>query len=81
MRPAVDALKAEILDRKLKHPSHPVLTWNCWNSVVEIDPTGARKLDKAKSSEQIDGMVALAMAIGLSARSPRPEYSSHDWPS
>jgi hypothetical protein len=48
--PAVDALEAAILDRKLRHGAHPVLTWNCWNSVVEIDPTGARKIDKAKST-------------------------------
>jgi hypothetical protein len=39
----------------------------------EIDPTGARKLDKAKSSERIDGMVALVMAVGLAARCPIPE--------
>jgi phage terminase large subunit-like protein len=73
MGPAVDALEAAILDRRLKHGSHPALTWNCWNAVVEIDPTGARKIDKAKSSERVDGMVALAMAIGLAARSPKAE--------
>jgi len=71
MGPAVDALEAAILDRKLRHGSHPVLTWNCWNAVVEIDPTGARKIDKAKSTERVDGMVALCMAIGLHARSPK----------
>jgi phage terminase large subunit-like protein len=73
MGPAVDALEAAILDRKLKHGSHPFLTWNCWNSVVEIDPTGARKVDKAKSTERVDGMVTLAMAVGLASRSPKPE--------
>ena len=72
MGPAVDALEAAILDRKLKHGAHPVLTWNCWNAVVEIDPTGARKIDKAKSTERVDGMVALTMAVGLAARSPNP---------
>ncbi len=54
MGPAVDALEAAILDRKLKHGAHPVLTWNRWNSVVEIDPTGARKIDKAKSTERCE---------------------------
>ena len=73
MGPAVDALEAAILDRRLKHGSHPVLTWNCWNAVVEIDPTGARKIDKAKSTERVDGMVALTMAVGLAARSPKAE--------
>jgi phage terminase large subunit-like protein len=73
MGPAVDALEAAILDRRLRHGSHPVLTWNAWNAVVEIDPTGARKIDKAKSTERVDGMVALTMAVGLAVRSPRPE--------
>ena len=41
--------------------------------MVEIDPTGARKIDKAKSTERVDGMVALTMAVGLAARSPNPE--------
>lgn len=73
MGPAVDALEAAILDRKLRHNGHPVLTWNAWNAVVEIDPAGARKIDKAKSTERVDGMVALAMAIGLHARTPKAE--------
>ncbi|MFA7281791.1 MAG: terminase TerL endonuclease subunit [Sterolibacterium sp.] len=71
MGPAVDALEAAILDRKLCHGAHPVLTWNCWNAVVEIDPAGARKIDKAKSTERVDGMVALVMAIGLHGRQPK----------
>jgi phage terminase large subunit-like protein len=71
MGPAVDALEAAVLDRKIVHGNHPVLNWNSWNAVVEMDPTGARKLDKAKSTERIDGFVALAMAIGLHARSKK----------
>ena len=73
MGPAVDALEAAILDRRLKHGGHPVLTWNAWNAVVQVDPTGARKIDKDKSSERVDGMVALCMALGLAARSPKPD--------
>lgn len=71
MGPAIDALEAAILDRRLKHGGHPALTWNAWNAVAETDPAGARKLDKARSTERIDGIVALAMAIGLHARTPR----------
>ncbi|MCC6611175.1 MAG: terminase large subunit [Burkholderiales bacterium] len=70
MAPAVDALEAAILNRTLRHPMHPVLTWNAWNARVAIDPTGARKIDKAKSTERVDGIVALAMAVGLHARAP-----------
>jgi len=71
MGPAVDALEAHILNRSLKHSKHPVLTWNCWNSAIELDPAGARKINKRKSTERVDGMVALAMAVGLHARAPK----------
>ena len=35
------------------------------NAVVSEDPAGNRKLDKAKATGRIDGMVALAQAIGV----------------
>ena len=82
MGPSVDALGAAILDRRLKHGSHPVLTWNCWNSIVQVDPTGARKIDKEKSSERVDGMVALTIAGGVWLRAlPSQKCSSPGWPS
>ncbi len=43
---------------------HPVLAWNTANAVVQIDPSGARKIAKDRSIERVDGLVALAMAIG-----------------
>jgi len=77
MGPAVDVLEALVLDRGLKHGGHPVLTWCVSNAVVTTDPAGARKLDKAKSIDRIDGIIALTMAIGLHAREPAtPEYSA-----
>ena len=61
MGPALDALEADLLNKRLRHGNHPVLTWNAANSVVVRDPAGSRKLDKSKSTGRIDGMVALAM--------------------
>ena len=61
MAPALDALEADLLNKRLRHGNHPVLTWNAANAVVERDATGNRKLTKAKSTGRIDGMVALAM--------------------
>lgn len=75
MAPAVDALEAAVLDVQLRHGDHPVLTWNCSNSVIEMDAAGNRKLSKKRSREKIDGIVALAMAIGLSQREEvKPEF-------
>ena len=65
MSPALDAMETLVLDGKLNHGGHPVLTWNCSNCVVDTDPAGNRKLSKKRSREKIDGMVALIMAIGV----------------
>lgn len=72
MAPAIDALEAAVLDRRIQHGGHPVLRWNCSNCVVDTDPAGNRKLSKKRSRERIDGMVALAMAVGLWAREQKP---------
>lgn len=50
--------------RILNHGKHPILEWNNRNIVLYIDGNGNFKLDKKNSKEKIDGMVALAMAIG-----------------
>ena len=68
MAGAVDALETAVLDRRIRHGGHPVLSWNISNAVIVTDPAGNRKLDKARSRERIDGAVALVMAIGLHSR-------------
>jgi phage terminase large subunit-like protein len=68
MAPALDALEAELLNGRIAHGMHPVLTLCAANAVVTKDPTGARKLDKSRATGRIDGMQALAMAMGIAAR-------------
>ena len=63
MTPALRELEGEINNRRLAHGGHPVLAMCAANAVV-VGQQDARKLDKAKSSGRIDGMVALAMAFG-----------------
>jgi phage terminase large subunit-like protein len=65
MSPALRDLEAELLNGRLAHGGHPVLTMCAANAVVQSDPAGNRKLSKAKSTGRIDGMVALAMAMGV----------------
>ena len=43
--------------------TYPVLRWNFDNAYVRTDPAGNLKLDKEKSTEKIDGAVALVMAL------------------
>lgn len=62
MSPALRDLESDLLDAKLAHGGHPVMTMCAANAVVTSDPAGNRKLDKAKATGRIDGMVALTMA-------------------
>ena len=63
MSPALDALEGALLNGKMRHGNHPVLTMCAANAVETKDPAGNRKLDKSKANGRIDGMVALAMAL------------------
>jgi phage terminase large subunit-like protein len=65
MSPALRTLESFILNGKLMHGGHKVLKMCAGNAVVRSDPSGNRKLDKARSNGRIDGMVALAMAAAM----------------
>ncbi|WP_337999168.1 terminase TerL endonuclease subunit [Alicycliphilus denitrificans] len=78
MAPALDALEAELLNGRIAHGGHPVLTMCAANAVVTKDPTGARKLDKAKATGRIDGLQALAMAMGVASRATEAQNVSFD---
>jgi phage terminase large subunit-like protein len=69
MSPALDALEADLLQERVRHGGHPVLTMCAANAVAVQDPAGNRKLDKHKATGRIDGLVALAMAEGVEAMS------------
>jgi phage terminase large subunit-like protein len=64
MSPSMDATEALLLNGKVRHGAHPVLTMCAANAVVISDTNENRKLDKAKSTGRIDGMVSLVMALG-----------------
>jgi phage terminase large subunit-like protein len=76
MSPALRDLEGELLNGRVAHGNHPVLTMCAANAVVKADPAGNRKLAKDKSAGRIDGMVALAMAVGVAPLEdgPEPEY-------
>jgi phage terminase large subunit-like protein len=63
MPPALDCVEAELLNKRIRHGSHPVLNWNAANAVAEKNAAGERKLEKSKSTGRIDGIVALCMAM------------------
>jgi len=57
-------LEALILGKEIIHNNNPVLKWMIANTVMEEDAAGNIKPSKKKSSEKIDGVVALVMALG-----------------
>ena len=76
MAPAVDKLERLVAERRLRHGGHPILNMCAANAVAERDPAGNRKLNKMKSVGKIDGMVALAMALGAAAHEDGAVHAS-----
>ena len=56
-------LEKLVTSRNLFHGGNPVLTWCAANVVVQQDPAGNLKPAKDKSTERIDGIVALVIAL------------------
>jgi phage terminase large subunit-like protein len=73
MAGALDALECELLNGRMAHGGNPVLQMCAANAVIVKDPAGNRKLDKAKATGRIDGMQALAQAMGVAAKAPEAQ--------
>jgi len=65
------------LEQKIAHGGHEVLRWMADNVFVKTDPAGNIKADKEKSTEKIDGIIALIMALSraVGARDTESVYS------
>lgn len=57
-------LEKLVIGEQLAHGGNPVLRWMASNVSVQMDAAGNMKPAKDKSSEKIDGIVALVMGIG-----------------
>ena len=62
------SLEKAILAKQLRHDGDPVLRWNVSNVAVEQDASGNLKPSKVASTERIDAVVALVMAVDLMDR-------------
>jgi len=76
MSPPTKELMNLVVSRRLRHGGHPVLRWMADNMVVKQDPAGNLKPDKSKSTEKIDGMVALVMALDRATRHKTSVYET-----
>jgi phage terminase large subunit-like protein len=78
MTPALEVVESALISGKIRHGGHPILRWCAANAIATHDPAGNRKLDKAKATGRIDGMIAMVMAMGASGggvkKSVEPQY-------
>ncbi|MBR1149341.1 terminase TerL endonuclease subunit [Bradyrhizobium sp. JYMT SZCCT0428] len=77
MSPALRELEGDILNARIAHGGHPVLSMCAANCVVDGKDASNRKLSKNRSAGRIDGMVALTMARGavpMDDAKPPPTY-------
>ena len=56
--------ESAILKKEINFCFNPVIRWMMRNVVIYIDPNANVKLDKARSRNKIDGVVASVNAIG-----------------
>ena len=68
MSPPTKELLKLVMSRKIRHGGNPVLRWMADNVVVTMDPAENIKPNKAKSTERIDGIVAMIMALDRALR-------------
>ena len=68
MSPPTKELMKLTLEKKIAHGGHPVLRWMADNIFIRTDPAGNIKADKEKSTERIDGVIALIMALDRAIR-------------
>lgn len=53
-----------LISKRFIHDGNPVMRWMITNAMYEQDNAGRRRPSKRKSSEKIDGVASLIMAIG-----------------
>lgn len=75
LSPPTKELLRLIVEAKFRH-KNKVLTWNADSCAAEGDAAGNIKLNKAKSSARIDGIVAVIMALDAALRNPPKRQGS-----
>jgi phage terminase large subunit-like protein len=78
MCPASAALYDAIVDGKITHPDDEELNRQVAAAIAKAKPRGWR-IDKANEDDQVDGVVALAMAYEAATAPPPPETRVLGW--
>ena len=68
MSPPTKELMKLVLEKKIAHGGNEVLEWMVDNIYIKTDPAGNIKPDKEKSTEKIDGAIAMIRALDRAIR-------------
>jgi phage terminase large subunit-like protein len=71
-------LEKMVLRKQINHLNNPILRWQMSNVSLRTDPSENIKVDKARSSEKVDGVVSLVMAIGEKLTDESPGESIYN---
>ena len=74
MTKPVREIESAVMESRINHEGNPILRWMAGNVVLDIRSDESMKFNKQKSIDKIDGMVALAMAIGSEMTSGPSAY-------
>jgi phage terminase large subunit-like protein len=65
--PRMEKMLELMLQGKVLHGGHPLLTMSAANAIAVLDPAGNQKLAKDKSTQKIDPLVAMVMSVYAAA--------------
>ena len=68
MSPPTKELMKLTLEQRIANGGHPVLRWMMDNIYIRTDPAGNINADKEKSTEKIDGTIAMIMGLDRAIR-------------
>ena len=68
MSPPTKELMKLVLEKRISHNGNEPLRWMMDNIFIRTDPAGNIKADKEKSTEKIDGAIAMIMALDRAIR-------------
>jgi phage terminase large subunit-like protein len=71
-------LEKLVMSGRLSSDRNPAMRWMAGNTAVETDAAGNLKPSKKKSTDRIDGMVALVMALGIAIAEPAKRKSVYE---
>ena len=64
MSPPTKAMERHITAEKVLHDGNPVMSWMLGNVQIFKDANDNKKIHKGKSTDKVDGAVAMANAFG-----------------